>query len=103
MVVHATHSPLEKEAFASMEAGFSGKLEKATTDHEAQIKESACKDQTAKRETGFFRTRLQPFGFRRRKEMIEPSNDNPSITAQCRLLSISRSGFYITLQKAKAS
>lgn len=42
--VHATviHR-WKKEALASMEAGFSGKLEKASTDHEAHIKELHAK------------------------------------------------------------
>jgi transposase len=42
--VHATviHR-WKKEALASMEQGFSGKLEKAATDHEAQIKELHAK------------------------------------------------------------
>ena len=33
----------KKEALVSMEAGFSGKLDKAATDHEAQIKELRAK------------------------------------------------------------
>ncbi len=33
----------KKEALASMEAGFSGKLEKASTDHKAEIKELHAK------------------------------------------------------------
>jgi transposase len=42
--VHATviHR-WKKEALSSMEAGFSGYLEKAATDHEAQIKELHAK------------------------------------------------------------
>lgn len=42
--VHATviHR-WKKEALASMEAGFSGKLEKASTDHAAHIKELHAK------------------------------------------------------------
>ena len=42
--VHATviHR-WKKEALASMEQGFSGKLEKSSTDHEAQIKELHAK------------------------------------------------------------
>ena len=42
--VHATviHR-WKKEALASMEQGFSGKLKKTTTDHEAQIKELHAK------------------------------------------------------------
>lgn len=42
--VHATviHR-WKKEALASMESGFSGKLEKAATDHEAHIKELHAK------------------------------------------------------------
>jgi transposase len=39
MVIHRW----KKEALASMEAGFSGKLEKAATDHDAQIKELHAK------------------------------------------------------------
>ena len=42
--VHATviHR-WKKEALASMEAGFSGRLEKAATDHETQIRELHAK------------------------------------------------------------
>ena len=57
-------------------------------------KRTARQDRSIERGAGFFSRCLQPVGVRRRQEMVEPSNDNLSIRVQCRLLTISRSGWY---------
>jgi len=93
--VHATviHR-WKREAVVSMEAGFSGKREKTTTEHEAHIHEPARQNRPTECGTGFFSRCLQPIGVRRRQEMVAPSNTQLSIKTQCQLLSISRSGWY---------
>ena len=74
-----------------MEAGFSGKLEVQEKDHEAEVKALHTKIGQLTVERDF----LEDASSRRRQARVEPSNNNLSITMQCRFLSISRSGWVL--------
>ena len=91
MVIHRW----KKEAWAGIEATFpvSSKRWMRITKHKLK---RLMQRLLSKALNWIFRTCLQLLGVRRRKEMIEPSNEPLSITAQCRLLSLSRSsGYYM--------
>ncbi|MBL4802005.1 MAG: IS3 family transposase [Emcibacter sp.] len=87
-----------REALASMEAGFSGKLDVQQNNHALEVKELHAKIGQLTVERGFFVRSLQPLDPRRRKEMVVAANINLSITVQCHLLSVSRSSWYYNLK-----
>ncbi len=95
-----------REALASMEAGFSGKLDVQQNNHALEVKELHAKIGQLTVERDFLLLlravlrfgSLQPLAARRRKEMVVAADVNLSITVQCRLLSISRSSWYYNLK-----
>lgn len=93
--VHATviHR-WKKEALAALEAGFSGKLDIQEKDHAAEVKALHAKIGQLTVERDFLADASARLGPVRRQEMVEASNDNLGVAAQCRLLGISRSGWY---------
>ncbi len=57
-------------------------------------REIARQDRAVAGGARFFGTSLRSMSMDRRRKMVEPDNPDLSIAAQCRLLSISRSGYY---------
>ena len=86
----------KKEAQAAVDTYFSGKLGKHDQHQETEVKELQTKIGQLTVERNNLGKCLHSLNTRRRQEIIDPSNEMLSITAQCKLLSISRSGWYYT-------
>ena len=91
---HTMIAAWKRQAVEGMSATFSGAGEMAKAATEADLEKAACQDRATCRGAGFFSQSLRSMSVARRRSMIDPAHDRLSISAQCRMLSISRSSFY---------
>ncbi|MFD2781760.1 IS3 family transposase [Novosphingobium pokkalii] len=93
-VHHTMIGAWKRQAMDGMASLFDGGDQAAKASSEAEIEKLHAKIGQLLVERDFWQEPLRSMSMDRRRRMIEPDNADLSITAQCRLLSISRSGYY---------
>jgi transposase-like protein len=92
-VHHTMIGAWKRQAMDGMASLFDGGDQAAKASSEAEIEKLHAKIGQLLVERDFGKS-LRSMSMDRRRKMVEPDNPDLSITAQCRLLSISRSGYY---------
>src|ERR1700742_139183 len=77
-------------AFGAFGGGADGEIERGRGG------EAARQDRPVAGGAGFFGESLRSMSVERRRQMIEPDHPGLSVVRQCELVSISRSGFYVS-------
>lgn len=91
---HTMIAAWKRQAIDGMASTFAGASEVARASREAEIDKLHSKIGQLVVERDFFSESVSSMSVDRRRGMIEAAHADLSISAQCRLLSISRSSFY---------